>query len=287
MGLLGAALAVAPCVARAQPLDLFYERTVMRAADARCDLFTPQVGQALAAAAAQAKGAALRAGTSADALAESERAARAKAAKVACNSTSMLTAAGRVKSAFAGYARLSRLEYPGDIATWEADRLGGRESRWRLRQETSFGSDRMSFGLAGRGGADALVAVGRFADGSRPYGARLVLRDTTRSSGPYLDRQGFGPTAALPLSRRMPPAGAVTSVLAEAREPAGRDLSAKDDGPGWAFRFPPQAARALAALDPREAVAVEFLFPGDRARRAYVEVGDFAAGQAFLQVASR
>jgi hypothetical protein len=85
----------------------------------------------------------------------------------------------------------------------------------------------------------------------------------------------------------MPPAGAVTSVLAEAREPAGRDLSAKDDGPGWAFRFPPQAARALAALDPREAVAVEFLFPGDRARRAYVEVGDFAAGQAFLQVASR
>jgi hypothetical protein len=34
-------------------------------------------------------------------------------------------------------------------------------------------------------------------------------------------------------------------------------------------------------------VAVEFLFPGDRVRRAYVEVGDFAAGQAFLQVAAR
>jgi hypothetical protein len=40
-------------------------------------------------------------------------------------------------------------------------------------------------------------------------------------------------------------------------------------------------------LDPREAVAVEFLFSGDRVRTAYVEVGDFAAGRAFLQVAAR
>ncbi|MDO9247070.1 MAG: hypothetical protein Q7U11_11435, partial [Phenylobacterium sp.] len=43
----------------------------------------------------------------------------------------------------------------------------------------------------------------------------------------------------------------------------------------------------LSGLDPREAVMVEFLFAGDAARRAYVEVGDFAAGRAFLQTASR
>ncbi|MDZ4370247.1 MAG: hypothetical protein U1C74_02340, partial [Phenylobacterium sp.] len=54
-----------------------------------------------------------------------------------------------------------------------------------------------------------------------------------------------------------------------------------------AFRFPQTAAKALADLDPREAVAVEFLFAGDRVRTAYVEVGDFAAGRAFLQVAAR
>lgn len=287
MGLLGAALVAAPGLARAQPLDLFYERTVMRAADSRCDLFEPPVAQALAAAAVQAKGAALRGGASSDAIAAAERAARAKAGSVDCDSSSMTTAAGRVKSAFSGFARLTRLTYPGDVATWHADRLGGRESRWRLKQDTVFGPDRLSFGLAGRGGADALVAVGRFADGASPYAARLVLRDTTRSAGPYLDRRGAGPTAALPLQRRMPPASATTSVLAEARDPADRELLAKGEGAGWAFRFPAQAARALAALDPREAVAVEFLFPGDRVRRAYVEVGDFAAGQAFLQVASR
>ena len=45
--------------------------------------------------------------------------------------------------------------------------------------------------------------------------------------------------------------------------------------------------QALGELDPREAVAVEFLFSGDRVRTAYVEVGDFAAGRAFLQVAAR
>ena len=33
--------------------------------------------------------------------------------------------------------------------------------------------------------------------------------------------------------------------------------------------------------------AVEFLFPGEQVRTAYVEVGDFAAGQAFLQMAAR
>ena len=57
-----------------------------------------------------------------------------------------------------------------------------------------------------------------------------------------------------------------------------------DDDSGWAFRFPDAAAQELASLDPREAVAVEFMFPGDVTRRAYVEGGDFAAGRAFLSV---
>jgi flagellar biosynthesis/type III secretory pathway M-ring protein FliF/YscJ len=76
-------------------------------------------------------------------------------------------------------------------------------------------------------------------------------------------------------------------ILAEARSEADRDLLGKGQDDGWAFRFPAQAARELARLDPREAVAVDFLFPGDRVRRAYVEVGDFAAGRAFVQMAER
>jgi hypothetical protein len=286
MGFVGAAIVAAPGLAHAAPLDLFYERTVMRAADSRCDLFSPDVGQALAAAAAQAKGAALRAGVSAEAVNATERNARLSAGKVDCRSNDMTVAAQRVRQAFQGFSRMGRLTYPGDVRAWYADRLDGPGSAWRLKQDVGFGPDQMSFGLAGHGGVEALIAAASFADGETPYAARLVVRDTNRSLGPYLDRTSGGPTAGLPLTKRMPPPSALTCFMAEARSRAGGELMARGQS-GWAFRFPPAAIRALAALDPREAVAVDFLFPGDKVRRAYVEVGDFAAGQAFVQMASR
>jgi hypothetical protein len=287
MGLLWGALALSPGVAQAQPADLFYERAVMSAADARCGLFTPEVAAALAAATAQARGAALRAGTAPDVLRRTERTAQARAAAVDCRSQDLSVAAQRVRAAFSGFTRLTRLTYAGDVAGWEADRNMGRTARWQLSQETRFGPDRMAFGLVGREGAGALVAVARFADDAEPYGARLVLRDQARSEGPYLDRFGGGATAGLPLARRLPPRLGQKAYNAAARAPAGRDLLPKGASSGWAFRFPDQAAQELASLDPREAVAVDFLFPGDVVRRAYVEVGDFAAGRAFLKVAAR
>src|SRR5204862_209099 len=132
MGLLGAALAAAPQLAHARTTDLFYERTVLSAADGRCGLFTPDVAMALAAGAAPGRG--------------------------------------------------------------------------------------------------------------------------------------------LPLARRLPPPLALKAYAASARSPAGEDLLPKTKG-GWAFRFPEEAVNALASLDPREAVVVELLMPGDGTRRAYVEVG--------------
>jgi hypothetical protein len=287
MGFWVAAMVVAPGYAQAQPADLFYERTVMSAADDRCDLFAPEVGAALAASAAQARGAALRAGTSFDALRTIEITARSKAAQAGCGSPDIATAAARVKSAFSGYAKITRLTYPGDVAPWRADRTGARSTAWRLSQETSFGPDRMAFGLAGRDGPGALVAVARFADGAQPYAARLLLRDGTRSSQAYLDRWTGGSTARLPLDRRMPPRSALKAYPAAARSQASADLLPRDAKSGWAFRFPDSAAVELSKLDPREAIAVEFLFQGDVTRRAYVEVGDFAAGRAFLTVAAR
>ena len=80
MGCLAAALVVAPGLAHAQPADLFYERAVMSAADTRCGLFAPDVAAALAAATAQARGAALRAGTASDVLRATSQQAQAKAA---------------------------------------------------------------------------------------------------------------------------------------------------------------------------------------------------------------
>lgn len=287
MGFVGAALVVAPAVARAQPLDLFYERTVMTAADSRCGLFTPDLARALDAAAKQARGAALRAGASREDVDRAERVARLHAAEADCRSKDVTVAANRVKEAFTGFARINRLTYHGDVAAWFADRYVTPTNPWRLRQETVFGADKLTFGLAGSEEGPVLLAVGEFGDGAAPYGARLVLRDTRRSAGPYLRRAMGGATAGLSLPNRIPPSGALTGFLAEARGEAGRDLLPKGHDEGWAFRFPASAAQALANLDPREAVAVEFLFPGDKVRRAYVEVGDFAAGRAFVQMAAR
>jgi hypothetical protein len=286
MGLLGAALVASPGLAHARILDLVFERTVMTAADERCGLFAPEISAALAAAQVQAHGAALRAGTSLESLRSVELRARNRAAATDCASPDLALAAGRVRTGFAGYSRLQRIDYPGEIAGWRADRTGVGAIRWRLVQEARFGADRMTFGLAGREMPGALVAVAQFADGQTPYAARLLMRDDEHSEAPYFDRLG-GLVQGLPLDRRLPPRSALRTYAAAARSPAGPDLLPKEARSGWAFRFPAEASRRLAALDPREAVAVEFLFPGDVTRRAYVEVGDFAAGRAFLKLTPR
>jgi hypothetical protein len=282
MGLTVAALAILPADAFAQPADLFYERTVMSALGERCRLFTPDVSAALAASAAQARGASLRTGLDRRALVTMDREARLRAARTPCRSSDVAIASGRVKDAFSAYEQVTRMTYPGDSAAWRADRGSGRTARWRLAQDATFGRNRMIFGIAGQDGANALLAVTDIDRKTPPYTARLVLRDTSRTIGPYLD-----PRTKARLSGRLPPPGATRTFIAEARAPADEILLPKGADNGWAFRFPAAAALALADLDPREAVAVEFVFPGEKVRTSYVEVGDFAAGRAFLKLAAR
>ena len=286
--LLGMLAALAPGLAQAAAGDLFYERTLMRAADARCRLFAPPVGQALAAAQAQARGAALRSGVEGRALNQIEARARARAAATPCGSRDLRVAAGRVRSAFAGYAKLTRQTYPGDIAPWRADRTRSAEPRWRLAQETRLGFDRLRFGLLGAAAPGQLTALAHFADGKAPYAARLTLRDPTRAGGVYLAR--YDGRRRPPLAGRLPPASATRGIMAMDRRRAGEEAAAEGFEGGWRFTFPASAATALDGLDPREAVAVDFLFAGrrgDELRRAYIEVGDFAAGRAFLQLPDR
>jgi hypothetical protein len=289
-GLLCTGLAVslaAPGLAIAQPANAYYERTVMVAADARCGLFAPEVGSALAAAAAQARGAALRGGVHRDELKAIQARAQATAAGADCASPDIATAAARVATGFAGYAKVWRQTYAGDVAGWTADRMESVSSRWRMAQTARVGRDQVTFGLAGRYAPGVVLATGQFADGAAPYGARLILRDPDRTPGAYLDGWKGGATKDLALDKRLPPAAAQLAFNASKRSTLGQDLAGKDGRAGWAFRFPDEAAEAMAALDPREAVAVEFLFAHDETRRAYVEVGDFAAGRAFVTIRNR
>ena len=280
-----AVIGLAPVAAWATPADLYFERSVMAAANQRCGLFSADLTSALESAQAQARGAALRAGSGAQSLAGLRQKASARAAQAACGSKDMAEAAARVRSAFDSYARLQRMTFPGEAADWRADRtLADRTLIWRLTQSARFGGDSLGFGLAGQGGASALLAVASFADGAEPYSARLVLRDVARASEPCLGQSGGGLAARLPLP------GARKAYLAEARDQAPVGLLPKGARSGLVFRFPRAAADALAGLDPREAVTVEFLFSGrsgESVRTAYIEVGDFAAGRAFLASAQR
>jgi len=269
--------------------DLFYQRAVMSAADAACHLFAPDVAASLAASLAQAHGAALRSGL--DGASLDAVAARASGAVRAagCASPAIAAAAQEVRGAFAGYAHLDRMDFPGELGSWTAERpAADGAAHWRVVQRDRFGWDVLQFGLAGHGDERPLMGVASFADGAQPYGARLVLRDTSVTSGPFLDPREADISGRIPIDGRLPPRSATRVFNAEAMSPAGGDLAGADGG--WAFRFPAAAAEALAGLDPREAVAVEFLFPGDDGdgvRTAYVEVGDFAAARAFQQVAQR
>lgn len=282
--------ALGPVAAHAQAVNIFYERALMTAAGQRCRLFTAPVAAALAAGEAQARNAALRGGVEQGELAQVAARARGKAAAQACSSPDLAVAATRVNTGFDGFAKLTKMAYPGEVANWTAERIASRSGLvWNLSQDADFGFDRLTFGLAGKDGIRSLVAVVRFTDEARPYAARLVMRDTTRAPVPYLDRRGRKGT--LPLASRITPRTMTKSYLAEARFAADPLLLAKGQKAATVYRFPAAAAQAMAGLDPREAVEVEFLFAGasrgETVRRAYVEVGDFAAGRAFLAVNQR
>jgi len=269
-----AACALAPvAVAAASASSLYYERTLMSVAGARCKLFGDDIVQALTASAAQARGAALRGGVPMPELKATAARARAKANAVSCAHADLKTAAERVKTAFAGWSKLTRMTYPGEAAPWIADRTAYRSARWRLSQSVRSEGGLATFGVAGDLDRSALLAVASFPAGAQPYAARLRLRDEAKSPLPWLGQAR---------TRPLPPTSASLFVLAEARADAEKTLLSDPKGRGVAFRFPTRAADRLAELDPRERFAVEFLFPGDKVRTVVFEVGDFAAGRAFV-----
>lgn len=288
--LVGAALALwtigAEAAHAATAAGLYYERSVMAEADARCRLFAPEIGAALNASRLQAKGAALRSGVGAGDLAAAADRARLAAYSVDCRSKDLTTAADRVRAGFAGYARMTAMDFPGDASVWRAERRPSAPvvdhkavegPRWRLTEAGLWDG-------AGRGA----LTLGLAADAARPMvmvaapealgasSAFLVLRDPGRAALPYID-----PGRRTLAARTAPPA-LTRAFVAEAKSAAPASLLPRGEGQGAVFVFPPAAADALSALDPREAVTVEFTYPGRPSQRAVFEVGDFAAGRAFL-----
>jgi hypothetical protein len=175
------------------------------------------------------------------------------------------------------------MTYPGDVASWQAERSVSATipglaavAAGRLRR-------RPPDVRPGRPRQGDVTAVATFENGLPPYAARLVLRDPGRTLGPYIERV----RAAKGLAAKVAPRNASLVFAAETREEAPLTLLPTGAKTGLSFRFPSAVADAISQLDPREAVTVEFAFAGGRGddvtRKAFVEVGDFAAGRAFLR----
>ena len=271
-----------PLAASAGPANLFYERTLMSAAGERCGLFTPAVANALLASSRQAKGAALRGGASAESLRSVEDRARSVALSTPCDGPDLATAAGRVRAAFTGYSQVTSMDFPGAFGSWRADRrsLAKDGANWRLSQTARASGGSIVFGMAADGpGAPALTAVATSPGAAAAASARLVLRDPAKAAAPYID------TRRTDLGGRATPRFVSQIFMAMAKSGAPLGLSPAGAVNATSFRFPEAAAKALESLDPREAVTLELVYPtrtGERVETTLFEVGDFAAGRAFL-----
>lgn len=274
-----------PLPALASAADLYFERGYMAEAGARCGLFTPPVQSALVSAREQARGAALREGASIRDLKSVLERARLRAGSTPCDSPDLAAGARRVRAGFEAYSKVILQQFPGDRLGWKADRSFSRQrANWRLHQDADQGGKRVRFGIVYRAGSDSLMAVAALQGGAEPYAARIVMRDRRLTAGAYLDARGES-LRTLDLQRRLPRTGPFESFAAEARSQAPKELLPEGVKMGWAFRFPVEAAVAIAELDPREAILIEFLFGNAPTQRVYLEVGDFAAAWAFLAVA--
>jgi hypothetical protein len=267
-------LALSSGAAHAGAERLYYERTLMLAADARCGLFEPQVRAALDASAHQARGAALRAGATNEDLGAARTRAAARAGRADCASPDLSTAAGRVRGGFAGWIRTARMSFPGERQDWSADRTRYARDAWRLSQTGRYRAAPVTFGrVTDAGGEEGLAAVVSFPGRPRPYAARIVLRDPSRAHRPWIVQASLAP---------LPPVNTRRAFWAASSDAAPVDLLPEGRRQGEIWRFPDAAGAAIAGLDPRERFTVEFLFRDDSVMRVHFEAGDFAAGRAFL-----
>ena len=268
------------------PFDLYRERVAMSGAGVRCRLFDAETAAALAAGVAQARTAALRAGYGPEALDHGSAEARAQAARPACTSPACSRPPPARATPSAPIAASERMAFPGQAGGRRLDRIMPRETAaWRLAQDAFAGEDRVVFGLSGLKGTESVTLSVASADGATPYAARLLVRDAARLPQPVLPAD-----SSAALATRAPLRSAAKVILADARSPADPALRPIGAEKAVAFRFPPSARQDLERLDPREAVSVEILYPSDRGdlvRTAFLEVGDFDAGMAFLNTQAR
>jgi hypothetical protein len=255
-----------PSLARAQVSGLersFAQRAAMRAIDSRCGLLEEGPRRALAGFIAQARGAALRAGTSSQRLDQIENQAKQAMAGKACTDAAIRAEAKRIIAAHKGWRAQLTATYPGTQRNWMVDRSG--KDTWRAVQDIGGGT-RAGLVVEGTGLSFAVETPD-----VQAAGARLFLRDAAKIGAPTIDR---------PLTP--PPRSGVNVFVAARRQPAA-SRSRYEQGPraGTLFLFSEATTRAVLYADPRDTFEIELTNRSGKVTRLLVEVGDLVAAYTF------
>lgn len=274
------------------------KRYYLMQVDARCHLLDATTSLALKAGFLQARNTAIRNGKDMSVLGPYLDRVRAVADRTDCASPQLSAEIATANSAVGTYRAMPRLDLTAGRAGWTADRSFATKSQWRLVQYQDTPSANMALGLYGTLSGNHFAVMAHFANGEKPYSARLLVRD------PHVMGSGLINPAAYALSDTLPLgfdnslsfiARASSEQQAELRPTVktnGAGFSLTGDyvgaqGPEDAFRFdfPTASYRAIAVLDPREDIVVAFDFQ-DGTRYARFEVGDFITGLSYVALPS-
>ena len=302
LGILTAMAAVAaPATAQSDTLGAQIERRYFFVqVNDRCHLLTGPATTALKAGYVQARNAALRAGADMTTLAPVLDNARSAAAATTCDAPQVTSAMAEAQSGLRTFQVQMRLDLPGNRARWTATRSDQDTAEWRLVQYQNAAEADFTFGLYGSLTQNSLSVNAHFADGAHPYAARLLVRNPDVWSAGVINPAAYAPTQQRPLgfsdfATTSFPAYGETDISTLMRPAVkvnfagfalgGHYVGAQAPVDAQRFDFPKSAILAMARLDPREDVVVEFDCD-DGPRYARFEVGDFIPGMAFVSLPS-
>ncbi len=291
LGLALAAALGASAPAAADAAEALFARARAIALAERCALSSEGARSALTVGRLTARGALIRAGAAPAALDDLEAAATRAALEIDCADERSLNHARNIENAYNAWRHLRAMEFPASERSWAAQRPYDSETfAWMLRQEIDTGAEYQAvFGMARLDG-EATLAVA--VSGLNARSARLYVRNAADADGPPSPMTARLGGAREGLALRAWPDAFTTPYWAAGRE-FGETVDALCEGwgeDGVLFRFDLRTQEALAALDPRESVYLEFdvvAENGDiRPQRTLIEVGDFAAAVMFVTAES-
>jgi hypothetical protein len=241
----------------------YAERMAMRAIDERCQLLESGPRRALAGFTAQARGAALRSGSSTLRLDMIADQAKTAASAKPCSDPSVQSESQRIIAAHKGWRAQLTGNYAGLVRSWKVDR-GGKDI-WRALQDTGSATQA---GLVASGSGLSFAVETPDVDAS---GARLFLRDRSKLGPPQ------------PSQTLIPPLRNGTTIhIASSRRPAAtRARVESKPRVGTLFVFSDATTRAVLNADPRDAFEIEITSRSGTVTQLLVEVGDLVAAFTF------